>query len=202
MSNPDHDVVVIGGGQAGLAIAWYLKRAGIDFIVLDAEDRPGGAWLHTWGSLSLFSPAAWSSLPGWPMPSSQSEHFPMRDEHAHPAPENAQRVDAVERLRASADLHHRQRSALGRAQALVGERQVIDLGLHNARDLAVPFRAKCAKSGELVKGEKQLFAHGVERAIVHLPLLDFPVKYPGGLEGDGAIVDEDRKRAYPVDRRR
>ena len=80
MSNPDHDVVVIGGGQAGLAIAWYLKRAGIDFIVLDAEDRPGGAWLHTWGSLSLFSPAAWSSLPGWPMPSSQSEHFPMRDE--------------------------------------------------------------------------------------------------------------------------
>src|SRR3546814_19295975 len=62
--------------------------------------------------------------------------------------------------------------------------------------------AKCAKSGELVKGEKQLFAHGVERAIVHLPLLDFSVKYPGGLEGDGAIVDEDRKRAYPVDRRR
>jgi cation diffusion facilitator CzcD-associated flavoprotein CzcO len=80
MSKPDHDVVVIGGGQAGLAIAWYLKRAGIDFIVLDAEDRPGGSWLHTWGSLSLFSPSAWSSLPGWPMPSSQSEHFPVRDE--------------------------------------------------------------------------------------------------------------------------
>src|SRR3546814_16857201 len=56
--------------------------------------------------------------------------------------------------------------------------------------------AKCAKSGELVKGEKQLFAHGVERAIVHLPLLAFSVKYPGGMDGDGAIVKEDRHRAY------
>ncbi|MFA7441238.1 MAG: ArsO family NAD(P)H-dependent flavin-containing monooxygenase [Sphingomonadaceae bacterium] len=80
MSGPDHDVVVIGGGQAGLAISWYLHRAGIDFIILDAEDRPGGAWLHTWDSLSLFSPAAYSSLPGWPMPPGQSGGFPARDE--------------------------------------------------------------------------------------------------------------------------
>lgn len=80
MSKPDHDVVVIGGGQAGLAVAWHLQRAGIDFIVLDAEERPGGAWLHTWDSLCLFSPATWSSLPGWQMPSTQSEVFPGRDE--------------------------------------------------------------------------------------------------------------------------
>ncbi|MFD5267383.1 ArsO family NAD(P)H-dependent flavin-containing monooxygenase [Streptomyces sp. NPDC058335] len=61
-------VVVIGGGQAGLAAGYHLRRLGVDFAVLDAQDRPGGAWRHAWGSLSLFSPAAYSSLPGRPMP--------------------------------------------------------------------------------------------------------------------------------------
>ncbi len=80
MSDPDHDVVVIGGGQAGLAVAYYLRRAGLDFVVQDAEERPGGAWRHTWDSLRLFSPAGYSSLPGWPMPPSRTKGFPTRDE--------------------------------------------------------------------------------------------------------------------------
>ncbi len=80
MRGVDHDVVVIGGGQAGLAVAYYLRRAGLDFVVLDAEERPGGAWRHTWDSLRLFSPAGYSSLPGWPMPPSQTKGFPTRDE--------------------------------------------------------------------------------------------------------------------------
>jgi putative flavoprotein involved in K+ transport len=61
-------VVVIGAGQAGLAAGFYLRRAGLDFVLLDAQDIPGGAWLHGWNSLRLFSPAQHSSLPGWPMP--------------------------------------------------------------------------------------------------------------------------------------
>lgn len=60
--------VVVGGGQAGLATAYYLRRADIEHVVLDDQDGPGGAWLHTWESLRLFSPAAYSSLPGWQMP--------------------------------------------------------------------------------------------------------------------------------------
>lgn len=64
------DAVVVGGGQAGLAMAFYLRRAGLRFVVLDAEAEPGGAWRHTWPSLRLFSPAEFSSLPGWPMPPS------------------------------------------------------------------------------------------------------------------------------------
>ncbi|MDP4509389.1 ArsO family NAD(P)H-dependent flavin-containing monooxygenase [Nonomuraea turcica] len=63
------DVLVIGGGQAGLAAGYYLRRAKADFVILDAQDRPGGAWRHTWPSLRLFSPAQYSSLPGRMMPS-------------------------------------------------------------------------------------------------------------------------------------
>ena len=62
------DVAVIGGGQAGLATGYYLRRTGLSFAILDAEAGPGGAWRHGWDSLTLFSPAPWSSLPGWQMP--------------------------------------------------------------------------------------------------------------------------------------
>lgn len=73
------DVVVIGGGQAGLATSYFLRRAAIDYVVLDDQSAPGGAWRHTWDSLHLFSPAQWSSLPGWLMPASQDE-YPSRNE--------------------------------------------------------------------------------------------------------------------------
>ena len=83
---PDHvDVAVIGGGQAGLATAFYLRRAGLapgrDFVVLDAADRPGGAWPRTWEGLRLFSPAGFSSLPGWMMPpwDDATRGYPPRD---------------------------------------------------------------------------------------------------------------------------
>ncbi|CPT31200.1 Putative oxidoreductase [Mycobacteroides abscessus subsp. abscessus] len=62
------DVVVVGGGQAGLAAGYYLRRAGHHFVILDDQPAPGGAWPHTWPSLRLFSPAQYASLPGWPMP--------------------------------------------------------------------------------------------------------------------------------------
>ncbi|HEX3722294.1 MAG TPA: FAD-dependent oxidoreductase, partial [Nitrolancea sp.] len=51
------DVVVIGGGQAGLATGYYLRRTPLNFEILDAGTAPGGAWRHTWNSLHLFSPA-------------------------------------------------------------------------------------------------------------------------------------------------
>ncbi|MFF0423603.1 ArsO family NAD(P)H-dependent flavin-containing monooxygenase [Streptomyces sp. NPDC004520] len=75
MSTPV-DVVVIGGGQAGLAAGYHLRRAGLDFVILDAQDAPGGAWQHTWDSLRLFSPAAYSSLPGRLMPPQPGETYP------------------------------------------------------------------------------------------------------------------------------
>ncbi|MFF5393205.1 ArsO family NAD(P)H-dependent flavin-containing monooxygenase [Streptomyces sp. NPDC013012] len=70
------DVVVIGGGQAGLAAGYHLRRAGIDFVILDADPAPGGAWQHIWDSLHLFSPAAYSSLPGRLMPPQPGQTYP------------------------------------------------------------------------------------------------------------------------------
>ncbi|SEB90288.1 ArsO family NAD(P)H-dependent flavin-containing monooxygenase [Streptomyces sp. TLI_105] len=70
------DVVVIGGGQSGLAAGYRLRRLGLDFAVLDAQPTPGGAWQHTWDSLHLFSPAAYSSLPGRLMPPQSGETYP------------------------------------------------------------------------------------------------------------------------------
>lgn len=63
-----HTAVVVGGGQSGLATAYYLRRYEVDFLILDNQEEPGGAWLHAWPSLTLFSAAAFSNLPGWPMP--------------------------------------------------------------------------------------------------------------------------------------
>jgi hypothetical protein len=73
------DVVVVGGGQAGLATGYYLRRTGLRFAILDAAGAPGGAWLRAWDSLRLFSPARWSSLPGWPLRGGPDE-YPGRDE--------------------------------------------------------------------------------------------------------------------------
>ncbi|TWJ24253.1 ArsO family NAD(P)H-dependent flavin-containing monooxygenase [Micromonospora endolithica] len=70
------DVVVVGGGQGGLAAGYYLRRAGLDHVILDAQPQPGGAWRHGWESLRLFSPAEYSPLPGWGMPRQAGEEFP------------------------------------------------------------------------------------------------------------------------------
>ena len=81
----DLDVVVIGGGQAGLATAYFLRRAGLDYLVLDNQSAPGGAWRHTWDSLHLFSPAQWSSLPGWQTPVSRDTYLQFAaDPFRHP----------------------------------------------------------------------------------------------------------------------
>lgn len=73
-----HDVIIIGAGQAGLSVAYFLRRTNLSVLLLDAEEAGGGAWQHGWDSLRLFSPASWSSIAGWPMPPS-GEQYPSRD---------------------------------------------------------------------------------------------------------------------------
>jgi putative flavoprotein involved in K+ transport len=62
------DVVVVGGGQAGLAAAWHLRERGMRFRVLEAAAEPGHTWRARWESLRLFTPAEHDALPGRPFP--------------------------------------------------------------------------------------------------------------------------------------
>lgn len=58
------DVVVIGAGQAGLSAAYFLRRSGLRYVVLDADEAPGGAWRHRWPSLLMESVHGVHDLPG------------------------------------------------------------------------------------------------------------------------------------------
>jgi putative flavoprotein involved in K+ transport len=73
------ETVIIGGGQAGLATAYHLKKQGRDFVVLDAEERVGDAWRKRWDSLRLFTPAKYDGLPGLRFPAPRWS-FPTKDE--------------------------------------------------------------------------------------------------------------------------
>jgi putative flavoprotein involved in K+ transport len=75
------DVIVIGGGQAGLAVGYHLARAGVRFVILDASERIGDAWRKRWDSLRLFTSAKLDGLDGMPFPAPRN-HFPTKDEMA------------------------------------------------------------------------------------------------------------------------
>ena len=62
------DTLIIGGGQAGLAAAYHLKRRGLPYAILDADERIGDHWRERWDSLKLYSPARYDSLPGMQFP--------------------------------------------------------------------------------------------------------------------------------------
>src|SRR3954468_7972510 len=76
----DHvEVVVVGGGQAGLAIGFFLARQGRRFLILDAADSVGAAWRDRWDSLALFTPRRYDALSGLSFPG-DPDGYPTRDE--------------------------------------------------------------------------------------------------------------------------
>jgi len=75
------EVVVVGGGQAGLAIGYHLARQGRDFTILEAAAEPAAAWRQRWDSLRLFTPARYDSLPGLAFPGDPNR-YPSRDDVA------------------------------------------------------------------------------------------------------------------------
>jgi len=80
-AKPHFDVIVIGGGQAGLSVGHHLAKRGLHFVILDANMRVGDAWRNRWDSLKLFSPACFDALDGLPFPL-PGDAFPTHDEMA------------------------------------------------------------------------------------------------------------------------
>jgi len=87
MNNVDRDrdssqrfeVVVVGAGQAGLAMGYFLKRQGRQFLIVETADSIAAAWRSRWESLVLFTPRRYDRLPGIPFPG-DPEGYPLRDE--------------------------------------------------------------------------------------------------------------------------
>lgn len=62
------ETLIVGGGQAGLAVGYHLARRALPFVIVDANERIGDAWRHRWDTLRLFTQARYSGLPGWSFP--------------------------------------------------------------------------------------------------------------------------------------
>jgi putative flavoprotein involved in K+ transport len=81
MTAERYDAVVVGGGQAGLAVGYHLARHDLSFVILDAGDRPGDSWRSRWDSLRVFTPGRYDGLPGRRFPA-PAWSYPTKDEVA------------------------------------------------------------------------------------------------------------------------
>ena len=86
------EVVVVGGGQAGLAMGYYLAQQGRAFTILEAAAEPAAAWRERWDSLKLFTPVRYSGLPGLPFPG-DPDSYPTRDQVADYLSDYARRFE-------------------------------------------------------------------------------------------------------------
>lgn len=102
-----HQVIVIGGGQAGLAVGHLMKDRGLDLIILDAERTTGDQWRRRWNSLRLFTPARHDGLPDYPFPGNRGS-FPDRDRVAQYLATYAERFElpVVHEIRATSVERH------------------------------------------------------------------------------------------------
>jgi putative flavoprotein involved in K+ transport len=81
MNRAQVEILVIGGGQAGLAVGYHLQRRRLPFLIVDENARVGDVWRNRWDSLRLFTPARYDGLPGMQFPAPSSV-YPVKDEVA------------------------------------------------------------------------------------------------------------------------
>ncbi len=75
------DTVIIGSGQAGLAVGYHVARQERSFVILDANERIGDSWRQRWDTLRVFTPARYDGLPGWSFPA-PGWSYPTKDDVA------------------------------------------------------------------------------------------------------------------------
>ena len=74
-------LVIVGGGQAGLAASYWAQQSGLDHVVLDGAASTGQAWRERYDHLQLFTPRRFSHLPGLPL-AGAPDGYPTKDEIA------------------------------------------------------------------------------------------------------------------------
>jgi putative flavoprotein involved in K+ transport len=169
-STETFDTIVIGGGQAGLSVGYYLKKQGRPFVILDANERIGGSWrTRTWDSLRLFSPARYDGLPGWSFPASGWSY-----------PTARETADYLEAYAARFDLPVRSGMAVTRL-AKDGDRYVVDCGERRfAADYVV------VATGFYGKPSVPDFASELDPRIVQMHSSDY--KDPSQLNPGGVLL--------------
>ena len=136
-----YEVVVIGGGQAGLAIGYFLARQGRRFVILEAADSVAAAWRSRWDSLLLFTPRRYDALPGLPFPG-DPDGYPTRDEVIAYLERYAATFELPVELESPVrSLDAGRRSLRGRARRPAARRRP-----GRRRDGAVPGAATCRRS--------------------------------------------------------
>jgi putative flavoprotein involved in K+ transport len=169
------DVLVIGAGQAGLAAGYHLKRAGLSFEIVDAGNRIGDSWRSRYASLTLFTPRAFSALPGMDMPG-DPDGYPSRDEFADYLEAYTERFDIRVTLNAKV-------TSLGHSQ------QGFEAALENGRRIHASH--VIIATGGFQSPIVPPLAHGFETDVLQLTAVTYrgPDQIPPGnvlVVGDGA----------------
>ncbi len=81
-NNRNYNTIIIGAGQAGLSAGYYLKKLGLEFVILTKDSRIGDNWRKRWDSLRLFTPVFFNHLPGMNFPSDNPDYLPDKNETA------------------------------------------------------------------------------------------------------------------------
>jgi putative flavoprotein involved in K+ transport len=130
------ETAVIGGGQAGLAVGYHLMQRRLPFVILDDNDRIGGAWRKRWDSLRLFTPGRYNGLPGMPFPGAPSS-YPTKDEIADYLESYAREFELLVRTGVTIDKLSKvgaRFAVIGGESTLLAENVVVATGAyHNPR---------------------------------------------------------------------
>ncbi|WP_421951074.1 flavin-containing monooxygenase [Pelagibacterium sp.] len=170
------DVLVIGAGQAGLAAGHHLARTELSFLIVDRHARIGDGWRRRYDSLTLFTPRAFSSLPGLAL-DGNPESYPTRDEFA----------DYLEAYASHFDLGVRPGNGVARLERRPDERFAaqLDDGRH------IVAKAVIVATGAFQKPIVPTIAAGFDSAVTQLTAESYhnPGDLPPGtalVVGDGA----------------
>ncbi|HSC90521.1 MAG TPA: NAD(P)-binding domain-containing protein [Gaiellaceae bacterium] len=163
------ETVIVGGGQAGLAMGYSLARRGRPFVILDANPRVGDSWRKRWTSLRVFTPARYSGLPGWAFPASPW-HYPTKDEVADYLEAYATRFDLP--VRGGTEVERLSRE---------GDRYVLLAGGRRLEAANV-----VVATGPFQRPRVPAYASELDPGIVQLHSSDY--RDPGGLQEGGVLV--------------